>query len=158
MTNHHILNSTIHHSLRSNFLEYQTELSIVLPSKTTESEHDNMNTKRYRLERLLSEVTTILLFSRVTVTESPRAPALPPTLIRSWRNFSSDATSMILSSTGLEQSIVNVAPFFLPFGPDAVPRLILAVTESTTKMERWGRATVFGLCRGEKWRLKGRAF
>ena len=39
----------------------------------------------YRFEKSESEVTVILLFSRETVTESPRAPALPPTLMRSWR-------------------------------------------------------------------------
>lgn len=83
----------------------------------------------YRLEKLLSEVTEILLFSRTTMTDSPRAPALPPTLILSWRNFSSEAMSMILSSTGLAQSITNVAPFFFPLVPTAAaPRLIFAVT------------------------------
>lgn len=76
------------------------------------------------MEKLLSEVTEILFFSRVTVTDSPRAPALPPTLIRSWRNFSREAMSMILSSTGFAQSMTNVAPFFLPLGPAAAPRLI----------------------------------
>ena len=90
--------------------------------------------RRYRLEKLLSEVTVILLLSRVTVTESPRAPALPPTLMRSWRNFSSEAMSMILSSTGLAQSMVKVAPFFLPLGPPvALPLLIASLALQLTK-------------------------
>ncbi|GMP46376.1 hypothetical protein CsSME_00029202 [Camellia sinensis var. sinensis] len=42
-------------------------------------------------------------------------------LILSWRNFSSDAISMILSSTGFAQSITNIAPFFFPFAPAAAP-------------------------------------
>ncbi|WVZ67055.1 hypothetical protein U9M48_016194 [Paspalum notatum var. saurae] len=68
-----------------------------------------------------SEVTVTLVLSRETVTESPRLPALPPaTLMRSCRNFSSEAISMILSSTGLVQSIVKaIDPFFLP--PAAPP-------------------------------------
>ncbi|KAL8171799.1 hypothetical protein V2J09_023603 [Rumex salicifolius] len=78
------------------------------------------------LQKLLSEVTVILFFSRETETESPRAPALPATLIRSWRNFSREAMSMILSSTGFEQSMVKLAPFFFPFAAAeaAAPLLI----------------------------------
>src|SRR5574337_575646 len=79
---------------------------------------------KYLFEKLLSEVTVILLFSRVTETASPKAPALPPTLILSRRNFSKEAMSIILSSTGFEQSIVKVTPFFFPLGPAAPPRLI----------------------------------
>lgn len=44
-------------------------------------------------------------------------PALPSTLIFSWRNFSKDAISMILSSTGLEQSMTKTCDFFLALGP-----------------------------------------
>ena len=82
--------------------------------------------KGYLLEKLLSELTVILFLSLVTVTESPSAPALPPTLILSRRNFSNEAMSMILSSTGFAQSITKVTPFFFPLGPPdaAAPRLI----------------------------------
>lgn len=45
-TNHRVLDRTIHHSLKSNFPEYQTELRILLPSKTIRPEHDNKNRKR----------------------------------------------------------------------------------------------------------------
>jgi len=81
--------------------------------------------RKYRLEKLLSEVTVILLFSRVTVTVSPRAPAFPPTLILSWRNFSREAISMILSSTGLAQSMTKDAPFFFPLAPPAAAALLI---------------------------------
>jgi hypothetical protein len=41
-----------------------------------------------------------LVLSWLTFTTSPSAPARPPTLMRSARNVSNDAISMILSSTG----------------------------------------------------------
>uniref|UniRef100_A0A7C8YS70 Uncharacterized protein n=1 Tax=Opuntia streptacantha TaxID=393608 RepID=A0A7C8YS70_OPUST len=92
---------------------------------------------KYLLEKLESEVTMILFLSRVMVTESPRLPALPPTLILSWRNFSREAISMILSSTGFEQSIVKVAPFFLPFGPPAAaPLLIFTLLPENQSVKR----------------------
>ena len=69
------------------------------------------------MEKLQSEVTVILALSQVTTTESPSAPALSPTLILSWGNFSREAMSMILSSTGFARSITKLAPFFFPFAP-----------------------------------------
>ena len=46
-----------------------------------------------------SEVTVTLVLSAETETTSPRAPALPPTLMRSARKVSKEEMSMILSST-----------------------------------------------------------
>ena len=82
----------------------------------------------YRLEKLESAVTVIFPLSFVMETESPRAPGLPPTFIRSWRNFSSVAISMISSSTGLEQSITNATPFFFALDFTATPRAISLYT------------------------------
>mmetsp|Transcript_14614 Transcript_14614/g.38749 ORF Transcript_14614/g.38749 Transcript_14614/m.38749 type:complete len:294 (+) Transcript_14614:226-1107(+) len=53
-------------------------------------------------------------FSRATVTLSPRLPVLPSTLMRSFRNFSKSLHSMMLSSAGCWQSIVNFSVDFLP--------------------------------------------
>ena len=46
-----------------------------------------------------SEETVTEFLSEDTETASPKAPALPPTLIRSVRNCSNDAMSMMASST-----------------------------------------------------------
>merc|ERR1719265_1826391 len=72
---------------------------------------------RYRLEKAMSVVTHTLLFSRVTLTASPRLPVLPLTLMRSWKYFSSCATSMMLSSTGWWQSTKNLLVTFFTFWP-----------------------------------------
>lgn len=45
------------------------------------------------------------------------APVLPSTLTLSSRNFSKEAMSMILSSTGLEQSRMKVCDFAFALGP-----------------------------------------
>ncbi|KVH94518.1 hypothetical protein Ccrd_003454 [Cynara cardunculus var. scolymus] len=102
---------------------------------------------RYLFEKLLSEVTEILFFSRVIVTESPRLPALPPTLILSCRNFSSDAISMILSSTGFPQSMTKVAPFFFPpFAPaPPAPRLIFASLCLSLRLEQQNQQSIIKL-------------
>jgi hypothetical protein len=90
-----------------------------------------------------------LVFSRETVMESPRFPALPPaTLMRSCRNFSSEAMSMILSSTGLVQSITNVTdPFFFP--PAAPPPLVAVAAPRAISL------LFLGWCSSEQsvWRL-----
>lgn len=102
-------------------------------NRSTTNKRTEYNKKEgYRLEKGPSEVTVILLLSRVMVTASPKAPALPPaTLMRSWRNFSSEAMSMILSSTGFAQSITKLEPFFFPpFAAAAAPRLIFLSTLS----------------------------
>lgn len=71
---------------------------------------------RYLFEKGSSALTRILDFSRATVTFVPKSPALPLTLILSWRNFSKPARSMILSSRGAEQSIANFATVFFVLG------------------------------------------
>ena len=86
----------------------------------------------YRLEKVESAVTVIFPLAVVMETASPRAPGLPPTLIRSWRNFSSVAISMILSSTGLEQSSTNDTPFFFALDFTAAPRAISLSTQILT--------------------------
>merc|ERR1712113_104253 len=70
---------------------------------------------KYLFDIATSDEIITLVFSRVTDTESPKTPVLPSTLILSCRNFSNDEISMILSSTGLEQSITKLNAF-LPFG------------------------------------------
>merc|ERR550514_193632 len=72
---------------------------------------------KYRLENGASAVTWILDFSRATVTASPRFPVLPPTLMRSLKNFSRSATVKMLSSTGCWQSTVNLRFAFLVLVP-----------------------------------------
>ena len=58
-----------------------------------------------------SEVTVTLVLSLDTDTTSPRAPALPATLMRSARKVWKDAISMILSSTVEErEGRRNVSP------------------------------------------------
>ena len=52
--------------------------------------------------------------SLFTTTDDPNWPALPLTLILSCKNFSNAAGSKTLSSTGCQQSIVNLAIDFFP--------------------------------------------
>ena len=54
---------------------------------------------KYLLLMADSEETVTEFLSEDTETASPKAPALPPTLIRSVRNCSNDAMSMMASST-----------------------------------------------------------
>merc|ERR1719187_2134465 len=69
---------------------------------------------RYLLEKGMSEVRTILVFTRSITSSLPKLLVLPPTLILSWRYFSKSAQFMMPSSTGWVQSMKSLIWFFFP--------------------------------------------
>merc|ERR1719247_448421 len=101
----------------------------------------------YRFENFSSseDTATVTLFlSLVILISSPRLPVLPFTLIRSWKYFSSCATSMILSSHGCWQStqyfdtVFFTSPFFAPLtplGPFFAPFTLFLATTIVAKKE-----------------------
>merc|ERR1719161_373875 len=104
---------------------------------------------RYRLENLISDVTdtSTFCFSLLTLIASPKFPVLPFTLMRSWKYFSSCATSMMLSSQGCLHSTKNFdtvffvkvlpLPFSLPF-PVFLPAFPIAAFAISKKKRKRG--------------------
>ena len=63
-------------------------------------------------------------------------PVFPLTLIFSSKNFSNEAMSMILSSTGFVQSMTNVWLFFLPL-PAGAAGFFVGATITAHRSARW---------------------